>query len=142
MTDNERPYLDTPEKLEFPNETWAVQDLRKSNVLLYSLEYAGPPFRQDLFEKATFYKNQSINGVDKFPTKNLTRPIVLLLQNGLIYGYFQVNLFKWLHMDLPKSNEPRKLKRLTASLAAMGNIFRFSPQHEIEYLKWRLPSLK
>ena len=29
---NEYPYLDKPEKLEFPTETWAAQDIRKSDV--------------------------------------------------------------------------------------------------------------
>ena len=30
--DHERPYLDQPERLEYPTETWAAQDMRKSEV--------------------------------------------------------------------------------------------------------------
>ena len=29
MVEHERPYLERPEKLEYPNETWAAQDIRK-----------------------------------------------------------------------------------------------------------------
>ena len=32
MAVHEYPYLDKPEKLEFPTETWAAQDIRKSDV--------------------------------------------------------------------------------------------------------------
>ena len=31
---HERPYLDRPEVLEFPTETWAAQDMRKADVFL------------------------------------------------------------------------------------------------------------
>src|SRR5262249_15740685 len=33
MAEHEVPYFDHPEKLEFPTETWAAQELRKANVL-------------------------------------------------------------------------------------------------------------
>ena len=33
MADHEYPYLDKPEILEFPTETWAAQDIRKERRL-------------------------------------------------------------------------------------------------------------
>ena len=40
MCANERPYLDTPERLEFPNETWAAQDIRKAAVFEFAARHA------------------------------------------------------------------------------------------------------
>ena len=40
MCANERPYLETPEKLEFPNETWAAQDIRKAAVFEFAARHA------------------------------------------------------------------------------------------------------
>ncbi|MDO8677227.1 MAG: hypothetical protein Q7R30_01500 [Acidobacteriota bacterium] len=35
----ERPYLDTPSRLEHPNETWAAQDLRKAAVFEFAARH-------------------------------------------------------------------------------------------------------
>ena len=83
MAVNERPYLDTPEKLEYPTETWAAQDIRKAAVF----EFAARHTRNET-ERAAF-----IAGADRFleysiatltasPTGTLTRPLVLLLAYG------------------------------------------------------------
>ena len=40
MAEHEYPYLDKPEILEFPTETWAAQDIRKSDVFHYAERYA------------------------------------------------------------------------------------------------------
>ena len=40
MAENEQPYLHQPEKLEFPNDTWAAQDIRRANVLYAAYRYA------------------------------------------------------------------------------------------------------
>src|SRR5262249_19709435 len=40
MTEHEYPYLDKPEKLEYPTETWAAQDMRKSEVFKYAAKHA------------------------------------------------------------------------------------------------------
>ena len=40
MADHERPYLDRPELLEFPTETWAAQDIRKSEIFDLAARHA------------------------------------------------------------------------------------------------------
>src|SRR5262249_39984912 len=45
MADNEIPYFDQAEKLEFPTEAWAAQELRKANVLRLAAEHADEPLR-------------------------------------------------------------------------------------------------
>ena len=42
MLVHERPYLDARERLEYPTETWAAQDLRKANVLRQAARHADP----------------------------------------------------------------------------------------------------
>ena len=41
MLVNERPYLDRPEELEYPTETWAAQEFRKANVLRLASRHVG-----------------------------------------------------------------------------------------------------
>ena len=40
MAEHEHPYLEKPEVLEFPTETWAAQDMRKSEVFKYAALHA------------------------------------------------------------------------------------------------------
>ena len=39
MASYEQPYLDCPERLEFPNDTWAAQDIRKHVLLVAGIAY-------------------------------------------------------------------------------------------------------
>ena len=41
MCAHERPYLDTPEQLEYPTETWAAQDIRKAAVFEFAARHSG-----------------------------------------------------------------------------------------------------
>lgn len=86
---NERPYLEHPEKLEYPNETWAAQELRKCNVLLYASRHAEPYLRGEFLQKAKFFYDAATKQLDRFATKTLTRPIALLLLNGGMLGAFR-----------------------------------------------------
>ena len=80
MAEHERPYLQTPEKLEFPTETWAAQDLRKAAVFEFAARYAIEPQQKSLFlDRARTFVDESIAYLVASPTAYLTRPIVLLL---------------------------------------------------------------
>ena len=88
MVQNEYPYLDKPEKLEFPNETWAAQDIRKCNILLYASQFSDQRSKEKFIQKAQYFYQQSITEMMKFDTKILTRPITLMMLNSLIPGHF------------------------------------------------------
>ena len=45
MAENEVPYFDHPEKLEYPTEAWAAHELRKANVLRLAAAHADEPLR-------------------------------------------------------------------------------------------------
>lgn len=85
MLENEHPYLDNPELLEFPNETWAAQDIRKSDVLAHAAFYAPGSLRERLLEKSRFFFSACINQLQSFETRDLTRPIAILMANGMVH---------------------------------------------------------
>ena len=85
MVKNEYPYLDKPELLDIPNETWSAQELRKADVLAFAAKYA-PKNLTDIFkERANFFFRTCIDQLARYPERELTRPIVILMTNGMTY---------------------------------------------------------
>jgi hypothetical protein len=83
MLKHERPILDTPEKLQYPTETWAAQDIRKWHVLAYAAKWAANDQEQQaLMDRAEFFFHYCMETLDSFSTKSLCRPVVLLLNYG------------------------------------------------------------
>jgi hypothetical protein len=83
MAASERPYLDTPERLEFPTETWAAQDLRKAAVFEFAARHADDAETSARFlERADRFVDYAIAALQASPTGRLTRPLVLLLAYG------------------------------------------------------------
>lgn len=82
MVNNEYPYLDKPEILEYPNETWAAQDLRKGVVLFYAAKFSEGVQREIFLDKAGFFLTNGLDTLISQPTHFFTRPLVLLMQNG------------------------------------------------------------
>ena len=52
MAEHEYPYLDKPEILEYPTETWAAQDMRKSEIFKYAARHATGAERERFLERA------------------------------------------------------------------------------------------
>jgi len=84
MLRRESPYLDTPEILEYPNETWPAQDLRKSVVLYHAARYSEPEKRHAFLDKARFFFERARKDLDRHATSSFTRPMSLMLQNGWV----------------------------------------------------------
>jgi hypothetical protein len=82
MAGHERPYLDHPEILEYPNETWAAQDMRKADVFCWAARYAPSDERARFLERADFFFDYAVSTLTTMPTRTLARPMVLLLSNG------------------------------------------------------------
>ncbi|MEL7044095.1 MAG: hypothetical protein AAGL66_03640 [Pseudomonadota bacterium] len=80
MVENEHPYLDRPEILEFPNHTWTAQDLRKANVLFEAGRWT-PSDPEPYYAKADSFANHVRATLEAEPTCHYTRIQVLLLQN-------------------------------------------------------------
>jgi hypothetical protein len=86
MASKEHPYLEKPEKLEFPTETWAAQDIRKSDVFFYAALHATED-RQLFMERARFFYEYSLTTLQQTATRTLARPVVILLTSGFLHAW-------------------------------------------------------
>ena len=86
MVDHEYPYLDRPEILEYPTETWAAQDMRKSDVFAFAAKHNTGDTRARFLERADYFFQASVSTLSGMPTRTLTRPVVLMLTNGLMHA--------------------------------------------------------
>jgi hypothetical protein len=89
MAEHEYPYLDKPEILEYPTETWPAQDMRKSEVFKYAARHATGAERERFLERSEFFFRYVTRTLSGMKTRTLCRPVVLLLSYGLMHGYFQ-----------------------------------------------------
>ena len=92
MAEHEYPYLEKPEILEYPTETWAAQDMRKSEIFDYAARHTSGAERQRFQERAEFFFHYSATALAEMPTRTLCRPVVLLLSYGFQRAYFRRHL--------------------------------------------------
>ncbi|OQX26987.1 MAG: hypothetical protein BWK80_07480 [Desulfobacteraceae bacterium IS3] len=130
MAENEYPYLDKPEKLEYPNETWAAQDIRKCNILLSASIYCEPELRHRIVEKAQFFYEQAAAYLLKSESRTLTRPLALIMLNSMMYPYFR-------HYGIAPVSSGYFSEHGNAH-AANKIRYAFSLKKEIQFLKQRL----
>ena len=86
--EHEYPYLEKPERLEFPNETWAAQDMHKSEMFKIAAKLSTGEERETFMERATHFFDYSVSTLSRMATHSLTRPTVLMLSFGFSQGYF------------------------------------------------------
>lgn len=146
MYENEYPYLDKTEELEYPNETWPAQDMRKSSLFYHAARYSAGKKRDAYLEKGRYYYEYSVNAVASFETKSLTRPLVLLMQNSVHHHCF---------VECPEKFDPikgEKIKTKTVPdnvlsrwglVKSIGSEFitclsHFSPKKEIHWIRSRM----
>ncbi len=85
---HEYPYLERPEILDFPTETWAAQDMRKSEMFRGLARYTGGDERALLLERARFFFDVSLRQLERLETRSFCRPLVLLLVLGHGQAWF------------------------------------------------------
>ncbi len=84
MLIHEYPYLEKPEILEYPNETWAAQDLRKSVIFNSAAHYCIPERVQAFIQRSKYFFEAAATELAKHKSSSLTRPVALMLQNGWV----------------------------------------------------------
>ena len=150
MLQNERFYLDFPDELEYPTETWAAQELRKGTVLLMAAEYAEADERAAFRERGQQILNRAWQSLMSFETRTFTRPLALVLQQGYLETYFHrpaasnghdsatdahydvgepLAFVPQKHQVAAALRSPRRLLRLVlraASIAGWSNVWRRS----------------
>jgi hypothetical protein len=135
MASNERFYLDYPNELDYPTETWAAQEIRKSNLL-----FLGSLFKHEqrrlFIQKADSFRLQMISRLQSFANPQWTRPIAIILQNLNINSWF-------LHQRADESdilNKTWKEHPPTADGGPHRLGYKNSRLHdEMHYLRTRIP---
>ena len=114
MAEHEYPYLEKPERLEYPTETWAAQDLRKSDVFYLAAAETSGEERTRFAERGAFFARTSLRTLESMPTRRLTRPVVLLLSHGWLH-HLWARRGSWpLPVTVPAlSDEPRSAEFVT-----------------------------
>jgi len=91
MADHEGPTLERAERLEYPTETWPAQDLRKADVFAHAAMHAGGEERERFRERARWFRDASLESLERFPTRTCTRPLVLLARYGTLATWVERN---------------------------------------------------
>lgn len=134
MAEHEYPYLEKPEILEYPTETWAAQDMRKCEIFNLASLYTQDASEKALFRtKAEYFFQYSTATLAKMPTRTLCRPVVLMLNFGFTHHWYRSNpdasaIVPTGDYDFGKPVHfvPQKalaLKRAKALVAAAGVLF-------------------
>ena len=89
MAAHEGPTLDRKDRLHFPTETWAAQDIRKSDILYYASAYTSDPAERAHFRaRAAYFFDYATSFLAASPTRTYARPIIVLLSSGLLHAWF------------------------------------------------------
>jgi len=102
MATHERPILDAPQKLQYPTETWAAQDLRKVEVFQFAAKHAEGDDRMKFLERADWFFRTSVAKLHTFETKSLCRPVILAMRYGWSRAAWQADP----NRDAPPPSEP------------------------------------
>ncbi len=82
MLENESPFLQNAENLEYPNHTWTAQDLRKAN-LFYVASLYSENNKTKYLEAAHYYVQYVEDTLKNEETRYYSRILVLLMQNDI-----------------------------------------------------------
>jgi hypothetical protein len=85
MLEHEAPYFDRPEKLEYPTETWAAQELRKANVLALAARHADAADASRLRQRFAELAARAFADLARFPSRSAARPLAILMTEGVRY---------------------------------------------------------
>ncbi|WP_284207467.1 hypothetical protein [Thalassotalea eurytherma] len=145
MLENEQPYLNTPEKLEYPNHTWVAQDLRKANILYTASELCmDNDVSLKLFEKAEYFYHYVHNELKNEPTNTYTRILVLLMQNvGARSRYFlNKNLNKAMNIEHSKQKYLYASSSNNHVATFLATLAKTSLKKEVQWLATRNAKFK
>jgi hypothetical protein len=80
MLDNESPFLNHAERLEYPNHTWTAQDLRKASLFYVASLYSCDK-KSVYLDTAHFYVRYVEETLLNEDTRHYSRILILLMQN-------------------------------------------------------------
>jgi len=141
MVDNECFYLDHPEQLEFPNDTWCAQELRKANLFYYAYYFSKDNDSHYIEQAEKFYKYVT-NHLNKSTEANNTRILSILMQNNGVQQKFKTKPTSPISYKIKKYNDAPVFSRrgiiFTYIKDMLTLLLNFSPQSEWSWLTQRL----
>lgn len=141
MTLHEAPYLQNPDILEYPNDTWTAQDLRKVHVFA-AAHYYSHQDSQVFLDKAQYFENDVLQRLNRSTTKTYTRIMVLVMQN-----YGTIDFYQHKQKSTPFKNPQfnwQKAQYQNKSIASgfmtllLKRLMKLSLKGEVQWLKKRI----
>ena len=84
MLENEKPYFDQAEKLEFPTEAWAAQEFRKANVLRLAARHVDEPWRTRFYDRGDELADRAWADLLRFDSRASARALAIVMVEGLL----------------------------------------------------------
>lgn len=143
MLENELPFLSDREQLEFPNDTWVAQDVRKA-MLMFQAAELDPARAEDYQSKGSQWLAELCEALAQGKQKHYARILIILMQN---YGPQQFSSHEGLaqHTDVPSpanNSRPPTLSWGELSARIVGRLVRgilaFRPAKERAWFHARL----
>lgn len=143
MLDNEAPFLQNREKLEYPNHTWTAQDLRKANIFYMASLYSDDK-KAKYIEAANFYVRFVEDALKEEETRYFSRILIILMQNYIQNSSLDYDAARFLRSSFhSKSYSPAPLYSFSGILADVlrdigSRLFKISIKNEKRWLSFRL----
>lgn len=129
MLDYELPYFDRPEKLEYPTETWAAQELRKANVLRLAARHTTGQTRDALLARGDELARRAWQDLWRFESRRCTRALALAMIEGVRELALRRGTETMPIVDGPEAFPPRatfirQKERVRRQLRTLGGLVR------------------
>lgn len=141
MVKHEKPFLTDPDQLEFPNDTWIAQDIRKAMLLYQAIQF-DPDMAHRYREKADEWFGYVTDQLMQSREARFSRILVILMQN---YGphHFTRPLQKHAEPHWESTQEKPPVLTLTKLAIRMAQrlskgLVTFRPSREKAWLDTRL----
>ncbi|PKG81305.1 hypothetical protein CXF85_17660 [Colwellia sp. 75C3] len=137
MLNNELPYLEQVDKLEFPNTTWAGQDLRKVGIF-YMANYYSSVKNDKFLNKADYFYQHIIDMLQSDTNNDYTRILVLLMQNIGFANFYQHSASQNEFERIREYTKPVKTnKGMKICALLFKELSRLSINNELKWLSLR-----
>jgi hypothetical protein len=141
MIDNECFYLEYPEKLEFPNDTWCAQELRKANLFYFAYYFSEDNHSRYIKRAEEFYQYVT-NHLSHSKEAHYTRILAILMQNNGVQQKFKNKPTSPISYEIKQYSDAPSFSRKNIILTYMKDIktllLNFSPKSEWSWLTQRL----
>lgn len=140
MVEHEYPYLEKADILEYPNQTWSAQDLRKVHVLSVAATFAEPEWADRFTQKGHELKQYIVSALSQSNEREYTRILALVMQNYGVDTVLQTAKSTPIPDAIFSHQPPQRIAGWQAEVIRV--LSQFSPRYEWQQLQKRIPKLR